>query len=198
MQKQIRPPCTEKEHQLIRDHGYLIEKITGKLLKSFYWLRWEDLESYARSGLVLAAIKYDPDKQKKNGVFRNYAMYSGFYFAIDEMRSDGVINRGRKKGPHSRKTDWTTDICFVENFYGQEEYDQRSDEGFVKVDTKDFCREVVKRLKPKEIQLVKLLLFDNLLKKQVADLEGVSASAISIRYKAVVKKMKRIAEKISR
>jgi len=198
MKKQICPPCTEKEQDLIRDNEHLIGKITGRLWNSFHWLRWDDLESYAMSGLVLAAIKYDPNKQKKNKTFCHYALHAGFYSAIDEMRVDGVINRGRKKGPQSRKTDWTTDICTVEDFYGREESDQKGDDGFDQVDTRDFCHEVVKRLKPKEKQLLKFFLFDNLLKKQIADLEGVSASMISFRYRDVVKKMKRIAERIMR
>ena len=198
MSKQVRPPCTEKEQQLIRDHEYLIPNLAAMLFKKFYWIDWEELKSYSRSGLVLAALQHDSQRQKS---FTKYVIRAAFYLAVDEMRSDGVVIRGvaTKKGPFARKTHWSSDILVVDTFCGtKHEVDTRGTNDLDKVDNVDFCCEIVRRLKPNEKRLVRMFIFDNLLQKQIADLEGVSPSAISLRYKAVIKKMRRIAEKISR
>jgi len=199
MSRQVRPPCTEKEQKLIESHWYLIQHLTTNLYRKFYWIDLDELESYARSGLVLAAIHYDPQRSRDQ-VFARYARKSAFYLAIDEMRSDGVVRRGSvKKGPLARKTHWSSDIVMWNDFRGtRHEVDSNGTKDLDAVDTKDFCCEIVKRLKPSEKRLVKMFMFDNLLQKQIADLEGVTPSAISLRCKAVVKKMKEIAEKISR
>ena len=99
--KTMRPPCTVQEQQLIIDNEYVIHNIAKRLQKSFYWMCWDDLNSYGWSALVIAAIKYDPKKQKPDKTFETYASQVGFFLAVDEMRSDGVICRNQpKKPPH--------------------------------------------------------------------------------------------------
>lgn len=192
----VRSPCTRKEQKLIEDHEYLITGITKKIHKRFYWVPWHELESYARSGLVLAAIKYDPKKQKNVKTFKAYVLRYGVYMAIDEMRADGVILRkGKKeKTKRTRKTNWTTDICLVDEFYGDNEADYYGQKCFERVDVKDFCKEIICRLDLQDKRLIKMFLFEHMTMKKIADIESVSESAISLRYKVLRKKMKKIAE----
>lgn len=205
----VRPPCTRKEQKLIEDHEYLINAITRKIRRKFYWVPCHELESYARSGLVLAAIKYNPKKQKNVKTFKSYVLRYGVYIAIDEMRSDGIVIRKGKeeKTKRTRKTNWSTDIHLIDDIYHRVEKDDHSQkffepsdnygqECFEGVDTEDFCKAVVLKLNAQERRLIKNLLFEHMTMKKIAAIEGISESAISLRYKELRKKMKRIAERM--
>lgn len=176
------------EAMLCERHVPMSRQIAARLNRRYTWVGTDDLQSYAYLGLALAAKRYSPD----HGVpFDKYAFQKGTYLAIDEMRKDGILRRRNAKPlptkiSISRYADGEhdSDIPVVDN---------DSDREHSRLEARDICVSLLKKLSEKDRQLLMMYYADELRFKEIAKVFGVSESAICLRHKALITKLRRLA-----
>ncbi len=169
-------------------HISMSSQIAARLNRRYTWVDSEDLQSYAYLGLALAAKRYSPD----HGVsFDRYAFQKGTYLAIDEMRKDGVLRRRNAKQLPIRLSisgcddgEHDSDIPVVDN---------DSDRGISRMEARDICASLLKKLDDKDRQLLIMYYTDEMKFKEIAEVFGVSESAICLRHKALMTRLRRLA-----
>lgn len=168
----------ESRQRLAARHVGLARRIAGRLHHSYGWVSRDDLHSYAFLGLSLAARVYESDR----GVpFDRFALYKGMFLAIDEMRKDGVLQRRRVKTPVR-----TIPIA-------GELPDPKCDQALDAMETRDMCRSLLSKLKADDRRLLMMYYSDHMTFKEIAGVFGISESAVCLRHKAQINKLRRLA-----
>ncbi|MHC4985941.1 MAG: sigma-70 family RNA polymerase sigma factor [Planctomycetota bacterium] len=171
------PAKTENTDHLAPDNLPLSDGIAARLRRLYCWVPIEDLKSYAYLGLALAAKAYEPSR----GVpFPQFAWRKGMYLAIDEMRKDGVLSR-RRTTPAPTFGTLTPDIP-----------DPYGPKGHAAVDRKDMCTSLLKKLRPQDRQLLMMYYSDELTFKEIAKVFDISESAVCLRHKALIERLRRL------
>lgn len=163
---------------LASDHVGLSRMIAGRLHRSYHWVCLDDLQGYAFLGVALAAKAYEAER----GVpFDRFASRKGMFLAIDEMRKDGVLQRRRAK-----RSVTTTPIL-------GEMRDPNGDRAAHGTETRDLCAALLGKLNAADRRLLMLYYGDHLTFKEIADVFEISESAVCLRHKALIKKLRRLA-----
>jgi RNA polymerase sigma factor (sigma-70 family) len=164
---------------LAANHVGLAGRIAGRLHRSYGWVCLDDLHGYAFLGLALAARAFQADR----GVpFDRFAFCKGMFLAIDEMRKDGVLKRRRAKAAVST---------------GPISGDLRDPKGDMpqeRMETRDACRSLLGKLKATDRRFLMMYYADDLTFKQIADVFHLSESAVCLRHKTLIEKLRRLAK----
>ena len=157
----------------------LADGIASRLHRLYCWVPIEDLKSYAYLGLALAARTYEPGR----GVpFPQFAWRKGMYLAIDEMRKDSVLSR-RRTTPAPSFGQLSPDIP-----------DPHGPKGYASVDRQDLCESLLKKLRPQDRQLLMMYYSDELTFKEIAKVFDISESAVCLRHKALIVRLRRLGQ----
>jgi RNA polymerase sigma factor (sigma-70 family) len=169
--------CKERGIQA-GDHLSLADQIAGRLSRWYGWVAKEDLQSYAFLGLAMATRCYQSDR----GVpFASFAYQKGTFLAIDEMRKDGVLRRRSAKAVPAQ-TPLSLDIA---DPHGQQAYE--------KIAAHDLCSALLRKLRPSDRQLLMLYYASQLTFKEIAEVFEISESAVCLRHKALIARLRKLA-----
>lgn len=162
---------------LARDHVELAGKIACRLCRSYSWVGIDDLRSYAYLGLALAERAFRPEL----GVpFVKFAWRKAMFLAIDEMRKDGVVSR-----KDARRT-----TCSALPF---ETADPQSGALLRCVDRTDLYDSLMMGLKDRDHRLVEMYYTDGMTFREIARVFGITESAVCLRHKTLINKLRVLA-----
>ncbi|MCK5114390.1 MAG: sigma-70 family RNA polymerase sigma factor [Phycisphaerae bacterium] len=177
--------------EMAREHIGIARQISSRLKRRYTWVAMEDLYSYALLGLTQSANAYDPSR----GVpFPNYASQKGMFWAIDEMRKDGILRRRSSanmprvlpfsEAVLSANTDegWTPDI-----------QDVKADHAKNLMEVRDLSRTLLKRLEDKDRTLLMMYYSEHMTFREIAGVMKISESSVCLRHKALIKRLRRSA-----
>lgn len=163
--------------QLARRHMSLAENIARRLHRRYHWVDLEDLNSYAFLGVTLAARTFDP----KRGVpFERFACTKAMYLAIDEMRKDGVLRRADAVHHGGDAVLQEADMP-----------DPAADRAAELLEVREFCEQLFRRLDPDGRHLLEMVYAEKLTYREISRVLGVSESAVCLRHKALLEKLRR-------
>lgn len=169
------------QRQLVDQHVSLADKIAGRLYRTYGWVGLEELKSYAYMGLMLAARSYSPDR----GVpFESFAMQKAMFLAIDEMRKDGVVSRRRAKVPKIVAEDQVPEML-----------DPAGERFNHAVETRDYCRTLLKSLDGNDRRLLLLYYTEEMTFREIAETFDISESAVCLRHKAIMRRLRQLADR---
>ena len=163
------------DEDLTRKHLYLVDQITGRLIRRYWWIDRDDLRGYAYLGLALSAKRYDSSRGTS---FAQFAGAKGTFMAIDEMRKDGVLRRADSTCAKSQSTGDTEDWP-----------DPRADDRFRRLEAREFCLRMLKSLSVEDRNLLLMIYSQNLTYKEISGTLGISASAICLRHKNILREL---------
>jgi len=156
----------------------LANRIASRLHHWYGWIPLEDLRSYAYLGLALAERNYETDR----GVpFVQFAWRKGMFLAIDEMRKAGVLTR-RRSTPGPTFTPLTPDVP-----------DPVADDRLDEVERHDLCATLLRKLRQEDRALLSMYYADELTFKEIAKVFSISESAVCLRHKALLKRLRKLA-----
>jgi RNA polymerase sigma factor (sigma-70 family) len=136
---------------------------------------------------MLAAGAY----RSETGVpFEQFVRGKGMYVAIDAMREDRVLSRNKLHG--SPMFFSYSDSGDGESGLLNKIADRRSSDSFQAVDVRDQVRSMLGRLDDEDRQTLLMYYADGLTFKEIARIFNKSESAISIRHKNLLAKLRRM------
>lgn len=166
----------------------LADQIASRLGRRYTWIDGEDLRAYAFLGVTLAVPLFDAGRGL---TFLQFAARKGQYLAIDEMRKDGLIRRADSAIPPVRPLgDYDCSRRLPRGRYVPS--DGSGEEEFRLIEARDFCQQMLKTLRPVERRLVLMYYVDGLKFGEIAEVLGVSESAICLRHKAIMDRLQRL------
>ena len=187
-------PTTKKKMknnvtEMAREHITIARQIASRLKRRYTWVAMDDLYSYSLLGLTQSANAYDPSR----GVpFPNYASQKGMFWAIDEMRKDGVLRRRSsanmprvlpfsEAGLGSNSDEgWTPDI-----------QDLKADQARNLMEVRDLSRTLLKRLEEQDRNLLMMYYSEHMTFREIAKVLKISESSVCLRHKALIKRLRR-------
>ena len=156
----------------------LANRIASRLRRWYSWVALDDLRSYAYLGMALAEKNYESDR----GVpFAQFAWRKGMFLAIDEMRKDGVLSR-RRATPGPTFTPLTPELPDPDARDRQDEMERR-----------DLCASLLRKLRRQDRQLLTMYYADQLTFREIAKIFQISESAVCLRHKALIKRLRKLA-----
>ncbi|MHC4563058.1 MAG: sigma-70 family RNA polymerase sigma factor [Planctomycetota bacterium] len=159
------------------NHVPLANRIAGRLQRTYSWVGLDDLRSYAYLGMALAAKAYESDR----GVpFEQFAWRKGMFLAIDEMRKDGVLSRKRTT-PGPSFTALTPEVP-----------DPAANRNQLAVERRDLCRTLLTKLRTQDRHLLMMYYADQLTFKEIAKVFDISESAVCLRHKALLGRLRKL------
>lgn len=156
----------------------LANRIASRLHRWYSWVGLDDLRSYAYLGLALAEQNYESDR----GVsFVQFAWRKGMFLAIDEMRKDGVLSRRRAK-PGPTFSALTPELPDPAAHNTQNAMERR-----------DLCTSLLRKLRKQDRELLTMYYADQLTFKDIAKVFQISESAVCLRHKALLARLRKLA-----
>ena len=169
------PPPSDSA-RIVQQNMSLVENIARRLSRRYSWVGIDDLSSYAYLGLTQAAKIFDSSR----GVpFEPFACRKAMFLAIDQMRKDGILRRADST-PRSR----TASIMELEL------PDPAADRARELLEAREFCTELFKRLDESARKLLIMVYTEKLTYREIAKVLGISESAVCLRHKAVIQKLR--------
>lgn len=180
-------PTTDQAADLIRHHFPLARQVAARMKRRYSWVNMDDLYSYSLLGLTKSANAYDPTK----GVpFPNFASQKAMFWAIDEMRKDGILKRrSAKAGP----TFISMNEPIGSDQMSLELPDGRGGEAEEKIEARDLCGALLERLGEEDRQLLVMYYAEHMTFKEIAAVFEISESSVCLRHKALLKRLRRLA-----
>ena len=172
-----------KERSDSLDSGGLANQIAGRLLKSYRWIDRDDLEGYAHLGVTMALSRYRADRGVPLAIF---AYRKGMFLAIDEMRKDGVLRR-RSALPTPATSGLPEEVADPSGFKDHDLVVQR-----------DLLNALLNRLGRTDRQLLMMYYSQYMTFREIAAVFGITESAISLRHKALLARLRRLAGRDNR
>jgi len=164
--------------ELARRSFAMVGPIAWRLHRRYGWVDMDDLGSYAYLGLVKAAKIYE----KSKGIpFERFASRKAMYVAIDEMRKDGVLKR-RRVTPGPSVVMLTAEI-----------EDPSGPKALASLERRDICKTLLSGLVRKDRRLLLMYYADQMTFRQIAEVFAVSESAICLRHKLLIERLRRAA-----
>lgn len=171
--------ASEAPANLAVTHMDLAQRIATRLYRWYSWVCIDDLKSYAYLGLALAAKTYKPDR----GVpFVNFASQKAMYLAIDEMRKNGILHR-RRANPGPTIGALVPDIP-----------DPGATNQLQLIEKRDLCYALLRKLREQDRHLLMMYYSDQLTFKEIARVFKISESAVCLRHKALIGKLRKLAD----
>lgn len=176
---------------VVEDHMPLARQISARLKRRYTWVPMDDLYSYSLLGLTMSARAFDPSR----GVpFPNYASQKGMFWAIDQMRKDGVLRRRSsanmprvlpfsEAASHSGADEtWTPDI-----------EDKHAKKEQLLLESRDLCRALLKHLRTQDRQLLVMYYSEHMTFREISKVFKISESSVCLRHKTLLGRLRRIA-----
>lgn len=174
--------------QLVEQHLDIAHSVALRLKRRFAWVSMEDLRSYSQWGLTRAAHLYSPERGKP---FACFASRKAFYLGIDAMREDKVVRRAARdnvSASHAhRNCAWATRPLPAEVI------DAHAADEMRQFESKDLLASLLGRLDDRDRQLLLLHYADGMTFKEISKASGRSESAVSLRHRTVIAKLRRLA-----
>jgi RNA polymerase sigma factor (sigma-70 family) len=173
------------------EHMTIARQIASRLKRRYTWVPMDDLYSYALLGLTMSADAYDPTR---NVPFPNFASQKGMFWAIDQMRKDGVLRRRSSANmprvlPFSEASNaadadegWTPDVT-----------DHHAEEARDLMEARDLCSALLKQLRKQDRQLLVMYYADHMTFREIAKVFKISESSVCLRHKALIRRLRRLA-----
>ncbi len=175
---------------IVLDNMPIARQIASRLKRRYAWVAMDDLYSYALLGLTMSANAFDANR----GVpFPNYASQKGMFWAIDEMRKDGVLRR-RSSSSLPRILPFS-DVGWgdSEESWTPEVMDGHAEEDRKQMEARDLCTALLRRLGKRDRQLLVMYYSQRLRFREIAKVLGISESSVCLRHKALIQKLRRLA-----
>ena len=166
--------------KLSSEHIQLATQIAHRLNRRYSWVGFDDLQSYAYMGILLAARLYDSSR----GIsFERFACVKALFLAIDEMRKDGILHRSEtaSKRP-SEQMGVEVDMP-----------DPSADRDAELLEARDLCSSLLDKLEPQERELLNYIYVEKETYREISSRFGISESAICLRHKAIIDRIRRLA-----
>ena len=174
---------------LLEQHLPLAHVIALRLKQRYTWLEMEDLYSYSLLGLMLAVQTYDANRGIQ---FSHFASQKAMFLAIDQMRGDRVLHRASSHSPRL--------VSFGDGSSGEYSYarDKHSEEDMNCLEARDVLACLFRHLQPCDRRLLQLYYVDEMTFLEISRVMGVSESAISLRHKNLLARLRKlVASKVS-
>ncbi|HHH75519.1 MAG TPA: sigma-70 family RNA polymerase sigma factor [Phycisphaerae bacterium] len=173
---------------LIEEHLTLARQIAARMKRRYSWVVMEDLYSYSLLGLTMAANAWDPER----GVpFPNFASQKAMFWAIDEMRKDGILRRRSAKAcPRFLSLN---DTPADSDQIGLDVLDTSSAEGRKDLEARDLCSTLLNHLRSQDRNLLTMYYGQHLTFKEIAGVFSISESSVCLRHRALIKKLHKLA-----
>lgn len=171
----------------IGENLIVARRMAANLKRRYCWVDLDQLYSYALWGLTLAAGAY---RSEKGVPFEQFVCGKGMYVAIDAMREDRVLSRSKKHGIPMFFS--YSDSGEGESVLLNKMADRRSSDSFQAVDVRDQVRCMLDRLNDEDRQTLLMYYADGLTFKEIARVFNKSESAVSIRHKNLLAKLRRM------
>ncbi len=174
---------------MVQDYMPIARQIASRLKRRYTWVAMDDLYSYALLGLTMSANAFDVGR----GVpFPNYASQKGMFWAIDEMRKDGVLRRRSSSslprvlpfsdaGGGDSEESWTPEVM-----------DDRAEEDRKQLEARDLCTALLRRVCSRDRQLLIMYYSQHMTFREIAKVFEISESSVCLRHKALIKKLRRL------
>lgn len=168
---------------------FLADQIAIRLKRRYNWIDEGDLRSYAYLGVMLAAQLFDV---RRGLTLVQFAARKGLYLAIDEMRKDGIVRRSDSTVPRIQSL-------------GSRDYSHRLPRGryspsdgsgereLERIEERDFCQRMIMSLQPPQRRLLLMYYTDGMTFGEIAGILGISESAVCLRHKAILVRLKQMA-----
>lgn len=174
--------------ELIEQNLDVAHSVAFRLKRRFPWVDMEDLRSYSRWGLTRAAGMYSPELGTP---FVSFASHKAFYFGIDAMREDKVVRRS-PQGQASVLRAQNSSLS-ASRPLPDEVADEHAGDDMRRLEAKDHLGSLLRRLNDKDRQLLLLYYGDGMTLKEIARVFDQTESAISIRHRTLIAKLRRFA-----
>lgn len=176
---------------MLNDNMTIARQIASRLKRRYTWVNMDDLYSYALLGLTMAANAFDASR----GVpFPNFASQKGMFWAIDQMRKDGVLRRrssanmprvlpfSEAAGSADPDQAWTPDVK-----------DHHAENDAHQMEARDLCVQLLKQLRGDDRQLLVMYYAQHMTFREIAKVFDISESSVCLRHKALIRKLRRLA-----
>ncbi|MBN1942373.1 MAG: sigma-70 family RNA polymerase sigma factor [Phycisphaerae bacterium] len=180
-----------KMTNMLNDNMPIARQIASRLKRRYTWVSMEDLYSYSLLGLTMSANAFDPAR----GVpFPNFASQKGMFWAIDQMRKDGVLRRrssasmprvlpfSEASGLVDHDETWTPD---VQDRHAEKEHRQ--------LEARDLCTALLRQLRNQDRQLLIMYYSKHMTFREIAKVFEISESSVCLRHKALIRRLRRLA-----
>ncbi len=156
---------------------HLADLIARRLSRRYSWVPFEDLQSYAYIGLSKASELFDSSR----GIpFSRFACVKAMFLAVDEMRRDRVIRRCDM--PDHEKPLLSTEVDLVDHSAGR---------AMEKYEAREYCESLLMGLDREERHLLSMIYADRMTYCEVSEVFGISESAICLRHRKLIDKLRR-------
>lgn len=176
---------------MVSENMTIAQQIASRLKRRYTWVSMEDLYSYSLLGLTMSANAFDPSR----GVpFPNFASQKGLFWAIDQMRKDGVLRRrssasmprvlpfSEAAGQIDHEESWTPDV-----------HDRRAEEDHHQMEARDLCTALLRQLRSQDRQLLIMYYSRHMTFREIAEVFAISESSVCLRHKALIRRLRRLA-----
>jgi RNA polymerase sigma factor (sigma-70 family) len=175
------------QSSLVSDHLPLARQISARMKRRYTWVALDDLYSYALLGLTMAANAFDSSRSVP---FASYAFRKATFWAIDEMRKDGVLRRRTSKA--SPRMLPLGEIPGSDDPQPGELPDDRSGQAHTMIEARDLCAVLFGQLPTCDRRLLLLYYSEQLTFKEIAAAMDLSESSVCLRHKALIVKLRRL------
>ena len=177
--------------QVVEEHLEIAKQISARLKRRYTWVPMEDLYSYALLGLTMSANAYDDSR----GVpFPNFASQKGMFWAIDEMRKDGILRRRSSSNmPRVLSFSEAVGSSVCDENWSPDVEDTGAHQSQDMLETRDFCIELLKQLTAHERDLIVLYYKKQMTFRKIAKVFKISESSVCLMHKALIQKLRRLA-----
>lgn len=178
-------------NDMLNENMPIARQIASRLKRRYTWVSMEDLYSYSLLGLTQSANAYDPTR----GVpFPNFASQKGMFWAIDQMRKDGVLRRrssasmprvlpfSEAAGVTDSEESWTPDV-----------QDRHAEEDYKQLEARDLCTAMLRQLRKQDRQLLIMYYSQHMTFREIAKVFRISESSVCLRHKALIQRLRRLA-----
>lgn len=176
---------------MLNDHMPIARQIASRLKRRYTWVSMEDLYSYSLLGLTLSANAFDPDR----GVpFPNFASQKGMFWAIDQMRKDGVLRRRSSAAmPRVLPFSEAAGLVDAEDAWTPDVHDRRAEEDHKQIEARDLCTALLRQLRSQDRQLLIMYYSKHMTFREIATIFDISESSVCLRHKALIRRLRRLA-----
>lgn len=175
----------------LNDNMPIARQIASRLKRRYTWVSMEDLYSYSLLGLTMSANAFDPDR----GVpFPNYASQKGMFWAIDQMRKDGVLRRRSSASmPRVLPFSEAAGLSDAEETWTPDVHDRNAEEDHKQLEARDLCTALLRQLRSQDRQLLVMYYSKHMTFREIAKVFGISESSVCLRHKALIRRLRRLA-----
>lgn len=167
-----------KERHEALDCGGISLQIAARLSHSYGWVDRDDLQGYAQLGVTMAMRRYQSDRGVPLEIF---AYRKGMFLAIDEMRKDGILRRRSAKAIPASSA------------LSEDLPDPTGQRGHESVVQRDLLASLLTQLTPADRRLLMMYYSQHMTFREIAAVFNISESAVSLRHKALLTRMRRMA-----